>query len=330
MDTFFSLLSIGGGIDIEMPKRYPFQGEWGKPVSTYLLDRQYPIPEMLDMVYLSVIERRFYSVEQHLPQKKMEELFAKRVSGEPLFEYIVVGMAPYGGVAVWLYGDRKEVLVEWIKGKEVQVKMDDFLPMTPKVTLDENCDYYIEKDRVVKDNMERNGLPPTNLFDKYMQQFCYRYQVLFGNWNEEEEKWETYEEEKAVPRFDSLEEMLFDGTHDKLNDGDLMKYHEAGKPKKLAVKWHIKRWEYAAYFWFVDEEIRAVFDRFYGTHPETRSDLMVRIDPKRNKFQLEMYRQGLQEPYIIPETAYELLAFRNKFECFRSENYSQEKGAWVW
>ena len=187
---------------------------------------------------------------------------------------------------------------------------------------------YINNDFLVKENLEKNGLPPRHLFDKYMQQFTYRYLQLFEHWNDEE--WLKYEKEETSPELDYIEEALFDGTHDKLHDGGLMNYHEAGKPKTLSVQWHIKKSEYTAYFWFEDEEIRNVFYRFYGAHPETKTDFMIRIDSEKKKFELALYRYGLKEPQVINESAYQLIVFKNKFEYYRSENYDQPRGAWIW
>ena len=127
-----------------------------------------------------------------------------------------------------------------------------------------------------------------------------------------------------------IENILYDGTHDKLHDDGLLNYHQAGKPKNLSVKWHIKKSEYTAYFWFEDEGIRRVFDRFYGAHPETKTDFMIRIDSEKNKYELALYRYGLKEPQVISESTYQLLVFKNKFEYYRSENYNQPKGAWIW
>jgi len=158
-----------------------------------------------------------------------------------------------------------------------------------------------------------------------MKLFTYRYQAVFAH---------CYEGAKATDtplyELDYIEEALFDGTHDKLHDGGLMRYHEAGKPKKLAVKWHAGKKEWTAYFWFEDEEIRHVFDRFYGVYPDAKADFIVRIDPVKDKYELALYCSGLDEPLVIPEKTYQLLVFRNKFECFRSENYAQERGAWIW
>ena len=334
-DTFFGLLYYEAEEALEIPKKYPYQGEWGQPISTHLLEREdYPVPGLIDMVWLSIVERKFYSLVEKLPVQLLEELFGQidEETKEPVFEHIVVGMAPYGGVAVWTHGFKKSVLVDWMHAEETHVEMKDFMPLNSDVTLDENCDFYINNDPRVKENLEKNGLPPRDLFDNYMQQLTYRYLPLFEHWDKDEEKWMKYteEEKEKTPEFDYIEEALYDGTHDKLHDGGLMKYHEAGKPKKLAVQWHIKKSEYSAYFWFEDEEIRAAFDRFYGPHPDTKTDFIIHIDCEKNKYELALYRYGLKEPVIIKESAYQLIVFKNKFECYRSENYNQPRGAWIW
>lgn len=334
-DTFFGLLYFEADDALAIPKKYPYQGEWGQPISTHLLEREdYPVPGMLDMVWLSIVERKFYSLVEKLFTEKLEELFGQKDedSGESVYEHIVVGMAPYGGVALWTHGFKKSTLVKWMHAEEIQVEMKDFMPLNPDVTLDENCDFYINNDSRVKENLEKNGLPPPDLFDNYMKQFTYRYLPLFGHWDEDEGKWtkHTEEEQETKPTFDYIEEALYDGTHDKLHDGGLLNFHEAGKPKKMAVKWHIKKSEYSAYFWFDGEAIRAVFDKFYGAHPDTKTDFILHFDPMKNEYQLALYRLGLKEPLPISKEAYQLIVFKNKFEHYRSENYDQPRGAWIW
>lgn len=164
------------------------------------------------------------------------------------------------------------------------------------------------------------------IVDCLMKQFSYRYNILYEN-NSKHSK--THKDENS-PKMDCIEECLFDGTHDKLHDGGLLKYHQAGKPKKLALKWHIGKSEYSAYFWFEEEPIREVFDKFYGAHPDTKTDFIIRIDAENKKYELALYRYGLKEPQIIPENVYQLLVFKNKFEDYRSDNYNQERGAWIW
>lgn len=84
------------------------------------------------------------------------------------------------------------------------------------------------------------------------------------------------------------------------------------------------------YFWFEVSVLLHVFERFYGAHVETKSDFIIRIDAENKKYVLALYRQGLKEPVVIPESAYQLIVFKNKFEDYRSENYNQPRGAWIW
>lgn len=338
-ETFFGLLYYDQDDVIEIPKEYPFHKQWGYPQSFHLMElEKYPLPIKLDMVWLSVVERKFYSIIHDIPVEKMKELLEiwdDKVS-EPLYEFILVGMAPYGGNALWLYGKKKSVILHWLQAEEVQVDMKDFSPLDKNITLEDYCDAYIQEDEAVLENLEENGLPARNLFDKYMQQFCYKYVTLFQQWDEDNEQWvkvrpaDNESDEKQMPQFDALEEALFDGTHDKLHDDGLMTYHLAGKPKKLTLQWHIGKNQYSAHWWFDDELICAAYDRFFGTHRDTKVDFLIRIDTEKKKFELALYRYGLQEPVVISEDAYQMLVFKDEFEYYRSENYDQPSGAWIW
>lgn len=338
-ELFFGLLYYSQDDVIEIPQEHPFYKGWGQPQSIHLMEfEKYPIPIKLDMVWLSIVEHQFYSIIQELPHERISQLLETPddQTSEPLFEYILVGMAPYGGVSLWVFGQKKSVLVDCFHGENVQVKMKDFLPFTPNVKLEDYCAEYIQEDDAVLENLEENGVPARNLFDKYMQQFCYKYVTLFQQWDEDNEQWvkvrpaDNESDEKQMPQFDALEEALFDGTHDKLHDDGLMTYHLAGKPKKLTLQWHIGKNQYSAHWWFDDELICAAYDRFFGTHRDTKVDFLIRIDTEKKKFELALYRYGLQEPVVISEDAYQMLVFKDEFEYYRSENYDQPSGAWIW
>lgn len=340
-ETFFGLLYYNQNDVIEIPKEYPFHKQWGYPQSFHMMEEEgHPLPIKLDAVWLSLAEGKFYSIIHEMPIEKIKELFHAwdDISGEPLYEFILFGMAPKGGVALWLFGKKKSVIIDWLYAEEVQVDMKDFSPLDKNVALIHYCNTYINNDERVKTNLEQNGLPPRDLFDRYMQQFCYRYLVMFERWDEDEERWVKPEldeegqpvDGKPLPEFDFIEEALWDGTHDKLHDGGLLNYHMAGKPKKLALEWHIKKSQYSAYLWFEDELIRSAFEKFYGAHRDTKVDFIIRIDPEKNKYELSLYRYGLQEPVIINDDAYQMIVFKSKFEYYRSENYDQPRGAWIW
>lgn len=300
--------------------------EWGCPNQLYQSYTSNKFPIMIDMIWLSIVEEKFYSITNHLPTT-----IANHFLEDNLFDYLVVGIAPYGKIAIWGHGNQKAELLSWMEGDEINVDKESVYPLHYDETLHEICQSYIN-DNEVNSYLAANGLPPRDLFDNYMKQFTYRYLPLFEHWDEDEEKWQPYteEEQETQPELDYIEEALYDGTHDKLHDGGLIQYHEAGKPKKLAVKWHIKKSEYMAYFWFEDEAIRTIFDKFYGIHPDTKTDFVIHIDPEKKKYELALYRYGMNEPKPISEDAYQLIVFKNKFEQYRSKNYDQPRGAWIW
>ncbi len=333
-ETHYGIVSLNDGSHTCIPQQYPFCGPWGEnTVEIAPIREMLPIPILFEIAYLSIVEEKFYYLSVPMNTHVMEDVFEKFSKQSSITPYyIMFGMAPYGGVALWLGNTQKQILLGWLTSEAIDIPMSEFLPQQPDLLLHEYCMDYINNESHVKENLETNGLPPRDLFDNYMKQFTYRYLPLFEHWDEDEEKWQPYaeEEQEAKPELDYIEEALYDGTHDKLHDGGLLNYHEAGKPKKLAVKWHIKKSEYMAYFWFEDEAVRAIFDKFYGIHPETKTDFIIHVDPIKKKYQLFLFRYGLQEPQIISEKTYQLIVFKNKFEHFRSENYNQPQGAWIW
>lgn len=311
-----------------MPE-HPIRGEWGLSQSfSFSIAEEFSTPSKLDMVWLSIVEQKVYSLEKCIDRCRVLNVM-NSFSNE--VDSLLVGMAPYGKVALWATTDAKSLLVGWYNGERFRISVNDFYDENIDVDFPEICNSYLKSNVSAKRNFMQNGLPPRDLFDNYMKQFTYRYQVILEHWDEDEEKWIKYDEEKdkVIPEFEYIEEALFDGTHDKLHDGGLMKYHEAGKPKKLALKWHIKKSDYSAYFWF-DEEICAIFNKFYGQHPDTKTDFIIHIDPSEKKYELSLYRYGLKEPVIIPESAYQLIVFKSGFENYRSDNYNQPTGAWIW
>lgn len=297
-----------------LPRCQFIRTDWGESTNNMLLIRNgNSFPRKIDVSWLSIVENKCYSIQKELT-----------LEGTLWNSYtnVMIGLTCYGGFAIWINKYDKSILQSW---KPYEADTLDSVDFEIKQLKNEVYRYYTRSDvKLKKRDLFHNH------FDKYMQQFTYRYLPLYEHWNKDEEMWKKNDDLQVVSEFDYIEEVLFDGTHDKLHDGGLMNYHQAGKPKKLAVKWHIKNSEYMAYFWFEDEAIREVFDRFYGAHPDTKTDFMIRIDAEQNKYELALYRYGLKEPQVINESAYQLIVFKNKFEHFRSENYDQPRGAWIW
>lgn len=123
----------------------------------------------------------------------------------------------------------------------------------------------------------------------------------------------------------------FDGSrHHYKESTSYSKFEMHGVPSKLLLEISNKGGVIQSFMWFEFSVINGIFERFYGAHSETKSDFIIKIDAENKKYELALYRQGLKEPVVIPESAYQLIVFKNKFEDYRSENYNQPRGAWIW
>lgn len=297
-------------------RKFPFLGPWGTGGRNDLsAPEEVDIPAYLDLVYLSAAEKKFYAVESALNHEKLVQMLTSYQEYEEIHMlHFIVGMAPYGKVAVWLYLPLRQYMAGWFHGQEIQVDMEDFFPNNPDYPLPELCDYFMSISDAPEFGQRKGELPPPDYFEKLMSQYTYRYVIAP----------ETQATDVVI------HEQLYDGTFDKTNDDRLRQYHEAAKPKQIAVKWRDGNNELSAYFWLNAQDVTPVFDRFYGAHHDTKADFIISIDAKNRKYGLSLYRQGLKEPVPLPESAYQLIVFRNRFEDYRSANYSQPRGAWDW
>lgn len=240
---------------------------------------------------------------------------------------VVMGLFPDGGVALWHCDDDGVKLLGAGKAADVT----DWFAEAAR-----HDDYYRQWQEAYDREM---GIPKRvepltdevyGLFDGRMRHYAYRFLLLFETWDAERARWASGApgENAAIP--DKLKEQLADGTYDILPADTPQPYRMAARPEKLALGWSEGLAECFAFFWFDEARLRAVFDKFYGAHRDTRTDFIIRVDAAARKYELALFRYGLKEPVVIPEEAYQLLVFKNRFEDFRSPNYDQPRGAWIW
>lgn len=328
----YSRLTFGTDEDdwIDVGENICLHPEWGTATGADEWSRDgKALPYHIRLKWLSVTEQQCYGLENDLNQKKMETAFlTKDTKGLPAFRFIVVGMAPHGGVAVWLNGYKKASLFAWLKAQTADKDSDDVKEALEKMTVEQYCREVIEEDELVSQNLSQHGLPDPHLFDRMMQQFTYRFLPVLKKWDDDNQLWIDYAEDDKQPELDYVEVKCHDGTFDRLRDGSLLSYHQAGKPSRVCVGWHVGKREYSAYFFFSHDELAQVFRNCYGAHPDTKVDFLLQIDPESGKYEPALFRYGMKEPLAIGPDACQVLAFRNKFECYRSPNYTQPKGAW--
>ena len=154
------------------------------------------------------------------------------------------------------------------------------------------------------------------------------------HWDWETLKWIEYDDKDPYYDdldVDSIEDHRTDGTFNYLKgDDDQQHFHTAGKPQRITVKWHAGDTEYMAHFWLSKLMITAFFNYFFQKSPDSQADLLLRLDPEQQAYQLALRSENHPKAYIIPWNAYQLIVFKDGTEHFMSQNYQLEDGQWSW
>ena len=100
---------------------------WGSGRSTHVVGEQFkPLPDRVDIRFYSFWENKLYHGSFDLPYDKILALFKEGVAKNkdyPIFNGIVVGMAPGGAVAVWVAGrENREVFFGYAKPYEAEIR----------------------------------------------------------------------------------------------------------------------------------------------------------------------------------------------------------------
>ena len=330
--VYRGFLNFGKDKEPRMINRGNFRrGDWGDATAPTIIDKYtYPFPVSLSLKWGAMTEKKAYALEAPLPKEQLEKLWQQKdKKGIELYDYLVVGTAPYGGVAVWLRGMFKSTLISWMKASEVdEEEVEDYLQ---GVSLEKYCQLSLDQNEDIKDYLEKNGLPPIDLYDNWMKQYRYRYEAFEEFFDGEQ--WLLYDDEDEY--YDdldvgSIEDQRFDGTHDQLCDDGLLNYHDAGCPKRLCVNWQEGRDDFTIYYWF--DELRApeFLKQYFMINAVERADIILRIDTRAKKYEIVFKSQEMPIPQVMPENTYQSLVFRNNNEYYRSDNFNQEDGAWDW
>ena len=262
----------------------PFATTWGKPDSLLLLDEtNNPVPVSIMIKWLLVVENKFYTVTEDLPQKRMEELLSEinETTKRQKYNHIIAGMAPYGRLAIWLSGTGITTEVAWLKAKDAE------------------------------ESTQQQGLPDKMLFEQYMQKFNYRITPKFDDVN---------------AAFHGIETAYFNGELNTTNSGEHEAYVMRAKPSKIALHWHIGKIRYSGYFWMDEKKMIEIFTNCYGNDSQKEGNLLIEVGTSNNSF--KFFLQDSSSMIEIPVEAIEIIVFKNKFEFFRSKNYSKPPQGW--
>lgn len=267
----------------------------------------------LEIVYYSITETKFYSLCLNL----YEYVNNARKTETIEYDKIELGMLPDGLVALWLSSFNKKELI--YIGHAQETNSESLFVNKYGIS---SKQYSTNYSNIIKLNNsefnERNKL----IYNKYLRKYRHRYIIRkVGDYIQHDEK---HKSDKSV----IINTLSYAGEFDKTNESYCL-YLYRGIPQKISLCFSEYKYKYQLYLFF-NESIFDVFEKFYGTQPDTDTDFIIYLDAKVKNYEIALYRYGLKAPFILPSDTYELLVFKDKFENFRSSNYNQEEGAWIW
>lgn len=316
------------GLDKPLRVNNNLNCDWGELSPVVDIDGDaLPMPHLLVQRWWSPEELEFYNAVVPIDTERAEKLWNAQENNPRLkwqssrmpsckYSHIVIGMAPYGGTAIWLAGDMKSTLLQYVHAEAVEV--------TPEIFT-----------KLCNDNAyARRGieLPPQSLFEGWMRQYNYRYVPLEEYWDGN--SWQVFDNNDLY--YDdidviSLQDKRTDGTYNLSEDLEQLDHMTTALPRHFCVHWQVGGKDYEAHYWVDDQALARLFNRFFNLHPESKADLLVRIDIRAHRYELALAdSEELLKPETIPAEVYQMLLFENNKEFYKTENYAQEKGAWRW
>ncbi|MFD0864183.1 DUF2931 family protein [Sungkyunkwania multivorans] len=122
------------GNAIQIPRGRIVKNGWGKTGASFVIGEDIkPVPNRLEVTWLSLSENQFYAGSFELPAERMvqnfETTFIDQRDKEDAYNSIVIGLAPGGMVSVWMRGPSKSIEVANFKAAVTDIPMEEFNPL---------------------------------------------------------------------------------------------------------------------------------------------------------------------------------------------------------
>ena len=314
---------------VYIPSKSLVGNVWGVGQSLHVVGEEYkPLPEAIEIVWLSFTENKFYFVSDWLPKERLQSLFGtvwmnvRKI--EQRYDKLVVGMAPYGMIQIWAAGDGRRTEVCCLHGPEVSVKMSEFRPRAT-MTQDEYVKKIQKYPRIVE-NLKKNGLPDSLLFENYRKRFNYH----------------------IVPKIEMEDVDLtkiavhyFNGEYDVILWERLKEdlYSLQARPRNIYISWTAGKDQYEVRFLLDEKTVlpafekvfgedypqndniynAEIFEKVYGDGKLPKGDLVFHIDNETKPIGVSLKTdKGELE---IPADKVQVLAIKNDKLIYKSSNY---------
>ena len=146
-----------------------------------------PLPDRLDMTWLSYVDNKFYTGDWKLPTEKIQQLFDEGFHSRPgsekeSYDIIKIGLAPKGMVVVWVMGVGHQVEVTRFQAHETTIA-PKLITEDEKYMFRENYskdrltnDFVISKD--VRQQLGLYGYPAPEVYEAYREKYMWKPKII--------------------------------------------------------------------------------------------------------------------------------------------------------
>lgn len=243
------------------------------------LDHKYYLPQAIEAIWVSFVDRKVYSIAALLPYDKIESAFKKYNEIEDLD----LCFFPEGKLMLYVKGGGRKILLDWsVSGFE-----EDDDRILSDIYLKHACGNmkeYFDEVYSGKYKEDKNWLrylhdigKPSIVFNKYLQRFNYVLKFEFEDSSTNNLIVRpTYSNHETIPP--STE---FNG--------------EIDIPSRLSdiyACWNTNNSRYLCYMYFNEEEIIRLFDIGYGENRMQSGNLVIKVCKYHNLFDISLNVNG--------------------------------------
>ena len=250
------------------------------------------IPKGIDMVWVSIADKKIYRANIKLSQQIQNKLLKAfregfyshwRESNMDFNEFNVT-ILPEGHL--WLYlgiGNLRRVLVcDTLKGEETHMTLKEFSEdfYNAYQTIDSLCADGYDTPYIIEHGSEYD-----KIWGIYAQRFNYQFDIQFENKQTELRKG------NFIINFANGEI---------LNHDDLGYFEQPSRPNKIEFPWIADDMLYTGHFYFDEEEVKKAFMDVYGNNPTQPGKLIIQVSKYNNWF--DIYLEAGNKKYKFEKT----------------------------
>lgn len=250
------------------------------------------IPKGIDMVWVSIADKKIYRANIKLSQQIQNKLLKAFREGffshwrESNMDFNEFDVTILPGGHLWLYlgiGNLRRVLIcDTLKGEETHMTLKEFSEdfYNAYQTVDSLCTNDEDNEFI-----NRHGSEYDKIWAFYAQRFNYQFDIQFENKQTELRKG------NFIINFANGEI---------LNHDDPGYFEQPSRPNKIEFQWIVDDILYTGHFYFDEEEVKKAFMDVYGNNPTQPGKLIIQVSKYNNWF--DIYLEARNKKYKFKKT----------------------------